>query len=417
MGKIYKLELSRLRLFALVLLTGALLMSCEKNSPEPGNNNPALRKLNPLEKELIRNNNNFALDLLQSVTKSEPQENIFISPFSVGMALGMTYNGSGGETQQEIKHTLGISLFDQNELDKTFNELMSTLQVMDQKVDLDFANSMWFSDGLKINEPSRSKIMAYYDAEVKELRFGHESSAHYINKWVNLKTLGKIPQLVDSIPARDQIDIINAVYFQASWLQPFDANLTTKEKFNLGNGKSVDVPVMHGINLAVRYFTDNDLTYLELPFGKGQFRLVLLMPNNKMTPEILVQKLDASSFADLVKNADSTNLNVGIPRFNIEFKDNLSTALQSLGVHKAFSVDADFKNLFPNDPKIYVSAIDHQAVIQIDEKGMDPVFLNSSTLDVEKLPFDVTFNRPFVFFIRENHTNAILFSGILRNPA
>ena len=416
MGKIYKLELRRLRSLLFAMSVMAFLASCDKDAPSPANNTPVLKKLNPLEKELIKNNNGFALDLLSSITENDPKENIFVSPFSVGMALGMTNNGAEGETRQQIRQVLGISIFNQNELDKTFNELMSTLQVMDKKVQLDFANSLWFSDNLTISEPYRSKIMAYYDAEVKDLRFGHESSAHYINRWINLKTLGKIPQLVDSIPANDQVCLINAVYYQAAWLQPFDINLTTKEKFYVDDKKTVDVPVMHGINMTVRYLQDNDLTYLELPFGNGQFRLTLMLPTAKATPEQLIKTLDASKFSNLVENADSTSLNVAIPKFDIQFKHDLTPMLKGMGVRQAFTSNADFKQLFPANPSTHISSISQQAVIRIDEKGTDPVALNSSNLDANKLPYDVAFDRPFVFFIRESHTNAILLSGVVRNP-
>lgn len=388
------------------------LFACESNTPEPGLK-PALRDITASEQELIHSSNGFALKLLKVTDQSSDQENIFVSPLSVGMALGMLYNGAEGTTKDEIETTLGLSGFDKTELNKTFNELMSLLLMIDDKVDLTIANSVWYKDDYAVKEEFRNLVMAYFDAEVQGLDFKKESAVSSINNWVDAKTLGKIPVLIEKIPPDAVMYLINAMHFKALWKQQFDVEETRKSVFQTG-GKEIYVDMMHGADMPMLHYRDSEVELVELSYGDGQFCLTVMMPAED--PETFLNNLTSDSFNHYIELADSSSMDLNMPKFSLAFEITLNDVLKAMGLKRAFTDQAELGGLFEETLPLTVSEVLHKAVIEVDEKGTEAAAVTSVGIGLTSMPMAINLNRPFIFMIRERHTQAILFSGILRNP-
>jgi len=388
------------------------LFACESNTPEPGLK-ASLRDITASEVELVNSSNDFALDLLKVTDQSTDEENIFISPLSVGMALGMLYNGAEGTTKEEIEATMGLSGFDKTELNKTFNELMSLLMMIDDKVDLTIANSVWYKEEYTVKDEFRNLVMAYFDAEVQGLDFEKESAVSTINNWVEAKTLGKIPVLLDRIPPESVMYLINAMHFKALWKQQFDVDETRKSAFQTGNAE-VLVDMMHGKDMPMLHYRDSDLELVELSYGDGQFCLTVMMPAKD--PENFLNNLTSDSFNNFLEMADTSSMDINMPKFSLAFEITLNDVLKTMGLKQAFTDQAELGGLFEETLPLTVSEVLHKAVIEVDESGTEAAAVTSVGIGLTSLPMAVDLNRPFIFMIRERHTQAILFSGILRNP-
>lgn len=391
-------------------------LSCDSDQVEPGVE-VKLREITQLEKELINNTNDFALDILQLADQTGEHKNIFLSPLSIGMAMGMLFNGAEGETQRQIQSALGFELFDQRDLNKTFNELMSLLLIIDSKVELKLANSIWYSKNYNIHPSFRDRVMAYYDAEIRDMDFAKETAVAAINRWGDLKTEGHIPELVASIPPETVMTLINAIYFKALWFKQFDPGLTTKELFHISKNMAEKTDMMHGNTMPVRIYRNNQVSYVELPFGSGQFSLNIIMPIEEIGIDKFVNTLTLSDIESFSESSDSMDIKLSLPVFRIEFEQKLNDVLGSLGITKAFTDLADLENLFENDVPVKVSEVRHKAVIEVDEHGSEAAAATSIGIVPTSLPVEVKFNHPFLFLISERHTGAFLFTGILRHPS
>ncbi len=388
------------------------LAACESDTPEPGLK-ASLRDMTASEVELVNSSNDFAFNLLKVTDQTTDEENVFISPLSVGMALGMLYNGAEGTTKEEIEATLGFSGFNKTELNKTFNELMSLLLMIDDKVDLSVANSVWYKEDYTVKDEFRNLVMAYFDAEVQGLDFTKESAVSTINNWVDAKTLGKIPVLLEQIPPEAVMYLINAMHFKALWKQQFDAEQTQKASFHTGENEEL-VDMMHGKDMPMLHYRDSDLELVELSYGDGQFCLTVMMPAKD--PESFLNNLTSESFNHYIEMADSSSMDINMPKFSLAFEITLNDVLKTMGLKRAFTDQAELGELFEETLPLTVSEVLHKAVIEVDESGTEAAAVTSVGIELTSIPMAVDLNRPFIFMIRERHTKAILFSGILRNP-
>ncbi len=397
----------------LILIAGlAWLTACENSAPEPGMK-PRLRKMTASEKELIQTSNDFALHLLRTTDQYSDKENVFISPLSVGMALGMLYNGAEGETKEEIETTLGLSGFSTTELNKTFNELTSFLLLIDDKADLTIANSVWYAHHYMIKDEFRNLVMAYYDAEVKSVDFRKAYAVSTINKWVDAKTLGKIPVLLNRIPPGAVMYLINAMHFKALWKTRFDADQTRKSSFHTGKAE-VTTDMMYGRKMPMLHYRDPGLELAELPYGNGQFCLTILMPSE--SPGQFMDHFSSEDLTHFLAMADTISMDIRMPKFSLAFEIKLNDVLRSMGLKRAFTDHAELGRLFQQQLSVKVSEILHKAVIEVDESGTEAAAVTSVGVSLTSMPAVINLNRPFIFMVRERHTQAILFCGILRNP-
>ncbi|HJX62156.1 MAG TPA: serpin family protein [Dehalococcoidia bacterium] len=377
--------------------------------------------------ELVVGNSAFAFDLYQAV-RGNPG-NLFYSPYSISLALAMTYAGARGETQRQMADTLSFTLPD-DRLRPAFNALDLDLThrgegagaTQGERFQLNIANAIWgqkdyaflpeFLDVLAQNYGAGLRLVDFVDAP--------EESRSTINDWVSDQTAGKIPELLPPgfADALTRLVLTNAIYFNAGWAYPFEPQNTQEGTFHLLDGGEVTVPMMKQ-SQRLAYSEGDGYQAVSLPYGTSGLSMVLLVP-----PAGQFEAFESSLNADRVRNIGSldysgdSSVTLSMPKFDFESSFDLGEALAAMGMPDAFSGSAVFSGM-TGSQALAISAVVHKAFILVDEEGTEAAAATAVVM-VESTPerqITLTIDRPFIFLIRDRETGAILFLGRVLNPA
>lgn len=375
-----------------------------------------------VDERLVAANTAFAFNLLQVLRNETPNENLFISPASISLALAMTYNGAAGDTAAAMAEVLQWNGMSQEEINGAFADLYTILQNPDPKVELAIANSLWARKGVEFYESFLQKNRDYYQAEVATLDFDSPDAATTINRWVEKQTKGRIKDMVE--PPIDPLTVlylINAIYFKAEWSVPFNPRQTMDLPFNLPDGSSKEHPFMLRSG-QFQHLTGDGFRAVAIPYGKTKrLSMYIFLPDEELNLEIFYNQLTPENWNLWLQSFRETEGSVGLPRFAFEYEASLNKALKSLGMGVAFDEDlADFSTMRSVSPTIYIGNVKHKTFIEVNEKGTEAAaatkveMKTKSTAPLES--FSMVMNRPFSFSIVDNKTNSILFIGSVNNP-
>jgi serpin B len=357
--------------------------------------------------------------------EARPDRNAFFSPYSISTAVAMLVAGAGGETKSEIDSALSFS----NDEGPTFHEARNAVaQALDarnhqgsessQPQALRVSNDLWLDPEYRPAPAFLDSLSAYYGAGVFLAPFSSnpEASRRAINQRVANETEQLIPEILPegSIDPLVRFVLTNALYFKARWSNEFGPEQTRNEPFATAAG-SATVPMMHA-TFEARYFAGPDYQALALPYFGNELELVAIMPPAGSF-EAYVDELDAQGVSDAIASLATKNLQLGFPKFEITSEVPLKERLQALGMRQAFQADADFDQLL--GPDIYISDAFHQATISLDEQGTEAsaaTALVGRDTSAPPPPIPVVFDHPFVFFIRDVQSNALLFVGHFASP-
>src|SRR6056297_2094645 len=152
------------------------------------------------EEEISENvtdrNSEFAVDIFKELNKKDLENNVFISPFSISTALTMTYNGALGETKEEMEEALRYRDIDIEEVNNTYKNLIPYLSQVDEEIDIDISNSIWYREGEAVKEDFVNTNKDVFDAKVEEVDFSNPETVDTINKWIQESTNGKIEKML-----------------------------------------------------------------------------------------------------------------------------------------------------------------------------------------------------------------------------
>jgi serine protease inhibitor len=404
-----------------LLLTFFVSLFCLQSSiaTAQGRHNPESVEPAASEKSLIESSNRFSFKLFRQITADEKTDsNIFTSPLSVSYALTMTLNGGAGETRRQIAAALELSDYSLNEVNKSFRRLTAGMTALDPAVKLDIANSIWYRLGLRVRPEFVDLNKAYFNALVQELDFDAAWAADTINNWVNVNTKGKIKEII-----RPPIDpamvmyLINAIYFKGDWSKPFDSALTRTHPFSLPNKSETDCRMM--FKKAKFNYLENDLFQAAgLPYGEGKFDMIIFLPRPSITVDDLIGKINDENWTSWVSDLSETKINLGLPKFKIEYGLTMNDALKTLGMESPFSRKADFTNMIP-EGGVWIDRVKHKTFIQVDEEGTEAAAVTVVSIMKASAPQPVPqmiIDRPFLFVIREQGSGAVLFMGRITNP-
>ncbi len=395
-----------------------LVASCGSPDSEPANP-PNLRILSGEEVKLADTNNQFALALFKELNNSH-EPNVFFSPLSIGLALGMTLNGAAGETRQGILQAIQFNGLDSAQVNKGYADLTSLLYGMDRKVKLGIANSVWYRNNLTVNGSFKSIIEQSYNGTVQGLDFSNPTSKDNINGWIEEKTNNKIQDMISEISGNQVMFLVNAIYFKGDWTYQFDKSKTKEAPFTKEDGSITPVQMMFSKGVKLSAYA-NDLVHLvDIPYGNEQFRFTALLPKANLKLNNLLENLSTDSKNSWIFKADTLTPQLEMPRFRMEWNKKINSQLSSMGMGKAFTNQAELPYLFKNPEPLQVDYVQHQSFIEVNEEGAEAAAATvvgiGYTSATPQLPI-IKLDRPFIFFIREKHTGTILFAGQLSNPA
>lgn len=403
-------------------VAGTMLLSgCDTNVCDDCNQPPQLQALSAEEETVVESANDFAFDIFERINQKESDKNFFISPLSVSTALAMTANGADGDTKTAIRQAIHLDDLDDAAMNKAYRDLVKFLLTLDDKVTLELANSNWYKNVYHIKDTFEQILLEYYDAEVKAADFSDPATKDLINSWIEDKTHGKIKDMLDEVPSDAVMYLINAIYFKAQWKYKFDEDKTKDSNFYLEDGSEIRVPTMYSKGVKVSRYYTNGFQYIELPYGNGQFNMVILLPDRGRTVDEVIGGLDAASFAGYVHDADTATVEVYMPKFKMKYKTLLNEVLSDMGMGIAFGGGADFSNLFEEQLNLEISRVIHQSFIEVNEEGSEAaaatiVEIRETSIGPGEGPSMIHIDRPFAFFIAEKHSNTILFAGKMLNP-
>ena len=390
-----------------VSAAGILMVSTEEADEMAGN----------ISGELLGANNKFAFDIFGELLTRDKGKNIFISPFSITTALTMAYNGAEADTRDAMAEVLGFSGMDLEDLNSNFSKLLVAIQSADPDIELDIANSIWVRSGFKVKEDYLTRVAQYYYSRVQDLDFSKSNAPDIINGWIEDATRGKIDKMISKIDAMVMIYLINAIYFKGDWTYPFDEKLTTTDDFYLEDGNAVDVQMMEN-HEDYKYGGYGDLEAVRLPYGRDMVSMYVIMPLGDKDLDQAIEEITEYSWSEFMDSFAERDVNLKMPKFEIEYgiKD-LLPSLKSLGMGIAFTDNADFSGMHPD---LFISKVDHKAVIEVNEKGSEAAAATVVEINLTSAPADpIEFNidRPFFFIILDDRTGSILFMGKVTNPA
>jgi len=407
----------------LVGLITLIAASCFGNPTGPGSL-PALitqlpRSLSQAELALIEAGNNFALTLFREIDAHETAHtNIFVSPLSISMALGMTYNGAAGETQQAMAQTLGFQGLNLDDVNQGYRDLIDLLFDLDPQIEWQLANSIWYRQGFFV-EPSFLDVnRTFFDAQVEALDFSAPGAADVMNQWVSDGTNGRIDEIVKSpIDPLTVMFLINAIYFKGDWRHQFDKDLTRDAPFTLLDGGEITALMMsHEEKVDVRVASDELVSVLEMSYGGDAFVMTIVLPHPDVTLQSVVEALDTERWASWIENLHETEAFVVMPKFSFEYEISLKDVLTSLGMGIAFDEGtADFTKINPSR-ELYISKVKHKTFIQVDEEGTEAAAVTSVEVNAVSARPQFIVDRPFLFAIRERLSGTILFMGRVVDP-
>ena len=357
-------------------------------------------------------------DILES--KIPDSTNYVISPFSVKLALLMTANGADGETKKEICDVLGVSDLDgENERIKELLSWYSESELLK----LDVSNSIWMNE-----DKTSQEFSAEYKEKIKDIFSGesgivnNDTAAEKINGWVDDKTNGKITKIINEENSDFWAMLVNAVYFKGRWLKEFSKEATQPDIFTSMNGVETEMDFMNKISW-MNYGKKGGVEIIELPYltredvfdDEGNYvetkrlenldiSMYLVMSDGEIMPETAVKTI----------MTQPKFVSLSVPKFTVEYKQNLADILKEMGVKKAFQIgSAEFEPMFTHDT-MWITSLMHKTYINVDEEGTEAAAVTSVGMAGNSLPPEpivVKFNKPFSFVICDKANGEVLFVG------
>lgn len=362
---------------------------------------------------------NFGFRLLARLAEQDADKNVFISPFSVAIALFMTYNGARGETEQAIAQTLSLTGLSLEEINAASESLLSMGDNLDPQVKLAVANSIWVSQGITLAPDFIQRLRDSYKSVVTNLNFANPEAATVINQWVSDKTQEKIKELVTPDLISDAILIlINAVYFKGTWAKQFDKDRTEERDFILLDGSHKLHPMMSQSG-RYPYYESEEFQAVSLPYGEGRVSMYIFLPNQSLPLGEFQALLNAENWQYWIAQFDEREGDIVLPRFKVEYKKTLNDTLSDLGMGVAFK-KPDFEGIGAGG--LVISQVIHKTFIDVNEEGTEAAAATAVMMirgmgDFNsRSRFSMVIDRPFFYAIRDSDTGAFLFMGFVLDP-
>jgi serpin B len=263
-------------------------------------------------------------------------------------------------------------------------------------------------------------IARNYGADLRTVDFedanNREQARLAINEWIREQTDGKIEELIldEMLTAWTRLVLANAVYFKANWEDPF-SNATRDDEFYLLDGSAVTVPMMSREGFA-NYFEGEGFQAIELPYQGERLQMIVLLPAEGRFDDI-ESALDSVFVKSLLRRFASEDIQLYLPRFEYEASFSLADTLAEMGMPDAFAKhQADFSGIAETPPSLFITHVEHKAFVAVDETGTEAAAATGVVAEPASEPVEVEVNRPFIFFIRDSDSGAIVFVGRLTNP-
>ncbi len=377
-------------------------------------------------RSLVDGNTAFAFDLYRELRGEKG--NLFLSPYSISIALAMTYAGARGDTESKMARTLHFGL-PQSKLHPAFNSLDQTLAgrgkgaagTKGRGFELNMANALWGNKGFPILPEFLDTLARNYGAGVQQMDFGHdpEGARTAINQWVADQTKGRIRNLIppSMILPGTPLVLTDAVYFNAAWAQPFHKETNCAGEFSLLSGSKVGLEMMQQTS-RFPYGEGNGYRVLEMPYSGDEMSMVFLVPDRGRF-ESVENSLNAKRAQAMLAYVTEQTVHLTMPRFKYESSFALKKTLSALGMSGTFNAGANFSGMAKAGP-LWIQDVAHKALVAVDEEGTEAaaataVGMAGGAYGGQQI-VELTIDRPFIFLIRDRGTGTVVFLGRVLDP-
>jgi serpin B len=375
---------------------------------------------------LVNGNTAFSLDLYQQV-KNKPG-NLFYSPFSISMALAMTWAGARTDTEKAMAGTLHFDL-SQDKLHPAFNWLDLELNSRGQGAQgadgqafrLHVVNALWGQAGYTFEQPFIDTLGVNYGAGMRIVDYMNDpqGAADLINGWVKAETEGKIEKLVpvEVLTPETVLVLTNAIYFNAAWAYPFNESDTQDGEFSKSDGAKVTVPMMQGTK-EIPYGAGAGYEAVMVPYDGNELSMLIVLPSAG-TMDTFEASLDTAKLGEIVGSVSAHMVDIKMPKFKFAYELGLKETLESMGMSIAFQPGvADFTGI-NSKGQPFIQDVLHKAFVGVNEAGTEAAAATAVIVGDESAPEPaaITLDHPFLFLIRDNITGSVLFVGRVADPS
>ncbi|XP_076429244.1 serpin B9 [Peromyscus maniculatus bairdii] len=368
-------------------------------------------------------NGNFAIHLLKMLCESNPSTNVCYSPMSISSALAMVLLGAKGDTAVQMSQALGLNA--EKDVHQGFQGLLSNLNKPNKKYALRTANRLFAESTCEFLPTFKESCLQFYHSELEQLSFikAAEESRKHINTWVSEQTEGKIPELLsgDSVNSETRLVLVNALYFKGKWHQPFHEDCTIEMPFKINQREERTVQMMcQEDTFNIAYVNEVQAQVLVIPYKGMELSLVVLLPDDgvdlsQVENNLTFEKLTSWTKPDFMR---STDVEVFLPKFKLQEDYNMESVFQRLGMVDVFQGGKADLSGMSLERDLCLSKFVHKSVVEVNEKGTEAAAATSAIVDYccacEVSIFCA--DHPFLFFIRHNQTNTLLFCGRFSSP-
>lgn len=414
-------------LLAALALIAALHAPAALSQPTPKPNDPPQPPAAPAAdaKALAGDNLEFALRLHQQLAKDN-SESIFFSPYSISQCAAMVHAGARGDTATEFGTVFNFKQ-PVDQLLKSFaeaNKQAAAMRFADErrgKFNLNFANSLWVQDGLALNADYTKSVNDTLGAGVSSADYKRDADAarKAINAWVASKTNERIKELLTpgTVSSSTRLVLVNAVWFKAKWMMPFDSSRTQPADFKLADGKTAKVPMMRQ-SLHMHYSKGEGWQAVTMGYANSYVEMIVLLPDDGKLADV-EKGLDAAQFAKIA-TFNVAKVNLQLPKITAKYHKTLNPYLAALGLKKAFSNDADFSGITTAE-KLALNLVIHEANVDVTEEGTEAAAatamgMRAGGVPRPEQPVEFVVDRPFFMFLRDSITGTVLFMGRIMDP-
>jgi serpin B len=397
---------------------GIQFVRSELARQDPGESTPGRLE------ELVGGNSRFALDLYQRLKAEDG--NLFYSPYSISLALALAYAGAEGDTAAQMAEVLGFPL-PAEDLHLAFNALDQSLAERGQRGEepdsfrLNIVNSLWGQQGYPFREEYLDLLALHYGAGLNLLDFIQraEDSRQLINEWVSEQTEERIQDLLPpgTVDSETRLVLVNAIYFNAAWAQPFEERDTRPGSFFLLDGSQIQTPMMQQ-TANFSYGRGQGYQVIELPYEGYELAMTILLPDAGQFQEFEAG-LDQAELTRALELLGPAHLQLAMPSFSYDSSFSLAEQLKVLGMPAAFQEgEADFSAI-DGTRDLFIKDVVHKSFIAVDEEGTEAAAATGVVMGITSMPaetLEVTIDRPFIYLIRDLETGTILFLGRMVNP-
>uniref|UniRef100_A0A4W5K1P7 Leukocyte elastase inhibitor n=1 Tax=Hucho hucho TaxID=62062 RepID=A0A4W5K1P7_9TELE len=373
-------------------------------------------------------NTNFALDLFKKITENNKTGNVLYSPLSISAALAMVFLGARGNTATQMSETLYFNKAT-GDVHVGFGKLLHELNLQGAPYSLSLANRLYGEQSYQFVETFLGDTKKHYNAELESVDFmsNAETSRKNINAWVEKQTSEKIKDLLPEgvVDNLTRLVLVNAIYFKGNWYQKFKEANTSNAQFKLNKNESKPVKMMHQkAKFPLTFIPEANCQILDLQYEGNELSMLIMLPNDmednvtgleKLEKLLTYEKIVEWTRPDMM---DAVEVQVGLPKFKLEETLDLKGLLTSMGMTDAFDHSkGDFSGMSPGND-LALSEVVHKAFVEVNEAGTEAAGATAAIMVMRcalRTPIFVA-DHPFLFFIRHNDTESILFYGRYCSP-